>query len=63
MASPYSPDFNPLEEAFSKVKLIMKAMEVEMQIIEDIDTVVYSAFSCIAPQDCLQWIENSAIYK
>ena len=60
---PYSPDFNPLEEAFSKVKLMMKAMEAEMQANEDIDTVVYSAFSCITSQDCLQWVKNSAIYK
>jgi len=29
---PYSPDFNPLEEAFSKVKSEMKSMETEMQV-------------------------------
>jgi len=27
---PYLPDFNALEEAFSKVKLMMKAMEIEI---------------------------------
>ena len=26
---PYSPDYNPIEEAFSKVKAEMKAMEKE----------------------------------
>lgn len=60
---PYSPDFNPLEEAFSKVKLMMKAMEIEMQTLDDIDTIVYSAFSCITKTDCYKWIENSAIYN
>lgn len=42
---PYSPDMNPIEEAFSKAKAMMKAMENEMQAIDDIDTIVYSAFS------------------
>jgi len=35
---PYSPDLNPLEEAFSKVKSDMKSMETEMQVLNDIDT-------------------------
>ena len=29
---PYSPDYNPIEEAFSKVKAKMKAMEKEAQV-------------------------------
>ena len=40
----YSPDYNPIEEAFSKTKNMMKAMEVEMQIIQDIDTIVYVCY-------------------
>jgi len=27
---PYSPDYNPIELAFSKVKYMMKAMETEI---------------------------------
>lgn len=37
---PYSPDYNPIEEAFTKVKLMMKAMEIEMELLDDIDTIV-----------------------
>ena len=59
----YSPAVNPLEEIFSKVKLEMKSMEAEMQVLYDIDTVVYSTFSWITPLDYMKWIENGAIYK
>ena len=38
---PYSPDWNPAEGAFSKVKTMMKVMEMEMHAIEDIDTIIY----------------------
>lgn len=48
----YSPDFNPIEEAFSKTKIMMKAMELEMQVLQDIDTIVYAAFLTITPADC-----------
>ena len=58
---PYSLDYNPIEEAFSKVKAEMKAMEKEAQVL-DIETVVLSAFSCITVSDCNQWIKDSVIY-
>ena len=45
---PYSPNLNPIEEAFSKVKSLMKAMELEMQAFRDIDTIVYAAFSMMS---------------
>ena len=37
---PYSPDYNPIELAFSKVKYMIKALEMEMQTINDIETIV-----------------------
>ena len=49
---PYSPDYNPIDEAYSKAKSMMKAMEVEMQVIQDIDIFVYAAFSTITADDC-----------
>ena len=55
---PYSLDYNPIEEAFSKVKAEMKAMEKEAQVL-DIETVVPSAFSCFTVSDCNQWIKDS----
>ena len=58
---PYSPDFNPIEEAFSKVKSEMKAMEKLAQVI-DIQTIVLAAFTTITVHDCNQWIKDSVIY-
>lgn len=60
---PYSPDLNPIEEAFSKTKAMMKAMECEMQVLMDIDTIIYSAFSSITAQDCEHWIADSHVYN
>jgi len=37
---PYSPGYNPIENAFSKIKVVMKSMELEMQVLEDIDTII-----------------------
>ena len=58
---PYYPDYNPIEEAFSKVKAGMKAMEKEAQVTV-IETIILTAFSCITVSDCNQWIRDSSIY-
>ena len=59
---PYSPDYNPIELAFSKVKYVIKSMEMEMQAINDIETIVLSAFATITPADCQGWINSIGIY-
>ena len=60
---PYSPDYNPIEMAFSKVKYVMKAMEKDMQMINDIDIIVLAAFAAITKEDCQAWINKVDIYK
>ena len=47
---PYSPDYNPIEELFSKVKSIMRALENEE--IEDVETIALMAFAMISSEDC-----------
>lgn len=59
---PYSPDFNPIEETFSKVKTEMKNMEASMPDILDIETIALSVFASITPRDCQGWILNNSIY-
>ena len=59
---PYSPDYNPIEEALSKVKLLLKSMDKEAEVCEDPESLVLSAFSFITPQDCQHWIEHVSIY-
>ena len=58
---PYSPDLNPIEEMFSKVKSTMKSFEEMMEQVDDIETVALSAFSTITQEDCRNWIADSHI--
>lgn len=41
---PYSPDLNPIEEAFSAVKSFLKANEMIIVHKEDIEQVLITAF-------------------
>ena len=56
---PYSPDYNPIEEAFSKVKQVLRS---EINFPLDVETQLYSSFSTISPDDCKQWIKHCEIY-
>ena len=56
------PYYNPIELAFSKVKYSLKAMEAEMQALQDIDTILLAAFSLITPADCCAWINSVGLY-
>ena len=40
---PYSPDYNPIEETFSKVKSLLRSMDMEADVL-DTETLVLSAF-------------------
>ena len=61
---PYSPDFNLIEEAFSKVKFLIKdhELDVEMQTM-DTQEIILTAFSKITSEDCQQWITHCGIYN
>ena len=37
----------------------MKNMEVSMADVLDIETIVFSAFATITPEDCKRWILNN----
>ncbi len=54
---PYSPDFNPIELAFSKVKYMMRSLQTEESM-----TIVLYAFSTITVADCQAWISSIGIY-
>lgn len=58
---PYSPDFNPIEEAFSKVKRILPFLEIDNTIL-DIETLVLASFAQITQQDCQNWIFSTGVY-
>ena len=58
---PYSPDLNPIEEAFSKVKSEFKHLEEYMATC-DTPTLLLAAFASITPEDCQGWISHCNIY-
>lgn len=50
---PYSPDLNPIEHCFSKVKACLKNGDYN-----DSETAVLSAFAWITAKDCENWINE-----
>ena len=53
---PYSPDLNPIEEAFSDVKSVLKTNE-ENWYIFDVETAV-SVFDSISSKGCKSWVSH-----
>ena len=54
---PYSPDFNPIEEVFSKVKSILKENE-DAWSDWNVETAVSAAFNCVTSKDCHAWVAH-----
>lgn len=46
---PYSPDFNPIENAISKMKSLLR--KLARRSMEDLETAIATAMSAITPQD------------
>ena len=57
---PNSPDLNPIEEAFSKVKSEMKNLG-ETVDITDTENILLMAFASITAQDCRGWVSHCNI--
>lgn len=56
---PYSPDLNPADEVFSKVKGIMKKNDTLFQSTTIPRTLLTLAFSMISIPDCYSYINHS----
>ena len=56
---PYSPDLNPIEESFSKLKSVMLANEQLLDSGLDIEALILAGLSSITPDDCIAWINNA----
>jgi transposase len=54
---PYSPDFNPIEEAFSKVKQALRRAEPRTD--DDLRTATWTAFATITSTDAAGWFAHS----
>ena len=56
---PYSPDLNPTEEAFSKMKAYIKDNEIAYQSTRNPRLLVSSVFASITSHDCNQYIKHA----
>ena len=54
---PYSPDLNPIEEGFSKVKTFLRT--AEPRTLEDHSTAIWAALRTITPQDAAGWFAHA----
>jgi transposase len=53
---PYSPDFNPIEEAFSKVKQSLRRAQARTD--DDLRTATWAAFATITTADASGWFTH-----
>ena len=55
---PYSPDLNPLEPVFNKVKMIMKENDKIFQVSSVPRALLTIAFGMVTEQDCLEFSKH-----
>ena len=53
---PYSPDFNPIENAISKMKSLLR--KLARRSMQDLETAIATAMSTITPQDARGFLAN-----
>lgn len=58
---PYSPDLNPIEETFSKIKSELKCIDSDG--ILDTETALLATFNTVTDIDCKGWISHPGIYN
>lgn len=54
---PYSPDLNPIEECWSKVKGFLKTAKA--RTIEALETAIAMAVECVSPGDAQGWFKHA----
>jgi transposase len=55
---PYSPDFNPIEQAFHSLKAWLRRHEAEAINAEVRPWLIHRASLSITPENALGWIKN-----
>ena len=55
----YSPDLNPIEECFSKVKKFLTCNSVAFQSTDSPRVLVTAAFATVTKEDCLGYIQHA----
>ena len=53
---PYSPDFNPIEQAFAKLKAFLRA--ARPRSFDQVNTLVAHALTLFTPTECTNYVRN-----
>ena len=56
---PYSPDLNPIEDVFAKVKHYLRQNDVVLQSVRDPSPLIWEAFGQITFSDCLGYMHHT----
>ncbi len=56
---PYSPDFNPIEKMWSKIKAVLRRIKV--RIPSDLSDAINIAFSSVTQSDCFGWFSSACL--
>ena len=54
---PYSPDFNPIEQAFAKIKALLR--KAAARTVEALDTAITAALEAFSHEECANYFANS----
>ena len=54
---PYSPDFNPIEQAFAKLKALLRKAAVKT--VQALDAAIAAALGAFTPRECANYFTNS----
>jgi len=54
---PYSPDLNPIEQMFAKLKILIR--KAEARTVEDLWKAAGIALDAFTPNECANYLQNS----
>jgi len=58
---PYSPDFNPIEKMWSKIKSILRKLKI--RVSTELPAAINNAFSQITVTDCQGWFRSVGLFE
>ncbi|SEP50579.1 DDE superfamily endonuclease [Methylobacterium sp. ap11] len=58
---PYSPEFNPIEQAVAKLKTLL--CTAAARTVEDLHAAIRQAFAAFTPQECRNYLNAAGYHK
>lgn len=58
---PYSPDLNPIEQVFAKLKAMLRAMAVRS--VDALWKALGSIIGCVSPEECRNFIRHAGYFQ